>query len=142
MLFRSFMVGVGGVQAITHDPGALLNEVARSRCAPIKQGMVSPRLFLRGIGSVFLLLLAACQAPMPQVAQPQMNYGGPFMLGVDVLASRGFDLIRGKRVGLITNHTSLTSRGERTRSVMQRALGPNFVALYAPEHGKIGRAHV
>lgn len=64
-----------------------------------------------------------------------MSYGGSFMLGIDVLASRGFDLLRGKRVGLITNHTSLTSRGERTRSVMQRALGPNFVALYAPEHG-------
>ena len=57
------------------------------------------------------------------------------MLGVDVLASRGFDLLRGKRVGLITNHTSLTARGERTRSAMQRALGGYFTALYAPEHG-------
>lgn len=57
------------------------------------------------------------------------------MLGVDVLASRGFDLLRGKRVGLITNHTSLTGRGERTRSAMQRALGGYFTALYAPEHG-------
>ncbi|WP_449072350.1 exo-beta-N-acetylmuramidase NamZ family protein [Prosthecobacter sp.] len=71
----------------------------------------------------------------PQGQQPQQAYGGPFMLGVDVLASRGFDLIRGKRVGLITNHTSLTGRGERTRTVFQRALGPNFTALYAPEHG-------
>lgn len=80
-------------------------------------------------------LLAACQVPAPQVSQPQPGYGGPFMLGVDVLASRGFDLIRGKRVGLITNHTSLTGRGERTRTVFQRGLGPNLVALYAPEHG-------
>ena len=57
------------------------------------------------------------------------------MLGVDVLASRGFDLLRGKRVGLITNHTSLTGRGEQTRRALQRALGGSLTALYAPEHG-------
>ena len=57
------------------------------------------------------------------------------MLGIDVLASRNFDLIQGKRVGLITNQTSMTGRGERTRTAMQRALGRNLVALYAPEHG-------
>ncbi len=57
------------------------------------------------------------------------------MLGVDVLASRNFDLLRGKRVGLITNQTSMTGRGERTRVVFQRALGSALTALYAPEHG-------
>ena len=41
--------------------------------------------------------------------------GGPFMLGIDVLASRNYDLLRGKRVGLITNHTSITGRGVMTR---------------------------
>ena len=82
-------------------------------------------------------LLPACQVPMPQAyQQPQAaTQGGPFMLGVDVLASRGFDLLRGKRVGLITNHTSLTGRGERTRQLMQRTLGGGLTALYAPEHG-------
>lgn len=57
------------------------------------------------------------------------------MLGIDFLASRNFDLLRGKRVGLITNHTSMTGRGEMTRVAMQRALGSAFTALYAPEHG-------
>jgi uncharacterized protein YbbC (DUF1343 family) len=55
-----------------------------------------------------------------------------------VLAHRNFDLLRGKRVGLITNHTSYTSRGERTRVVMQRALGPWLTTLFAPEHGLEG----
>lgn len=85
--------------------------------------------------SITALALVACQTPAPQFHQPQAAQTGPFMLGIDVLASRGFDLIRGKRVGLITNHTSLTGRGERTRTAMQRALGQNLVALYAPEHG-------
>lgn len=57
------------------------------------------------------------------------------MLGIDFLASRNFDLLRGKRVGLITNQTSVTGRGEKTRVVLQRALGRQLTALYAPEHG-------
>jgi len=89
--------------------------------------------------SRLLLLLAAallmsCQTPpMPQAVP--VAAGGPFMLGIDVLAARNFDLLRGRRVGLITNHTSVTGRGEMTRVTMQRALGPMLTALYAPEHG-------
>ncbi|MDB6120210.1 MAG: hypothetical protein JWO08_3991, partial [Verrucomicrobiaceae bacterium] len=60
------------------------------------------------------------------------------MLGIDVLASRNFDLLRGKRVGLITNHTAYTGRGEMTRVVMKRALGANLTTLYGPEHGIFG----
>ena len=60
---------------------------------------------------------------------------GPFMLGIDVLESQGFALLRGRRVGLITNHTSYNSRGTMTRVVLQRAPQVNLVALYAPEHG-------
>lgn len=78
--------------------------------------------------------LTGCQTlPGPQV-QPTAA-GGPFMLGIDVLASRNFDLLRGKRVGLITNHTAYTSRGELTRVEMKRGLGAGLVALYGPEHG-------
>lgn len=92
--------------------------------------MSSRRDFLLS-GAAFL---TGCQTMQPPAAMPQAS-GGPFMLGIDVLASRNFDLLRGKRVGLITNHTSMTGRGEMTRVAMQRALGPMFTALYAPEHG-------
>jgi len=92
--------------------------------------MSSRRSFITS-GAAFL---TGCQlAPTPQI-MPSAP-GGPFMLGIDVLASRNFDLLRGKRVGLITNHTSVTGRGEFTRVAMQRALGPMLTALYAPEHG-------
>ena len=60
---------------------------------------------------------------------------GPFMLGIDVLESQGFALLAGRRVGLITNHTSYNSRGTMTRLVLQQAPQVNLVALYAPEHG-------
>lgn len=92
--------------------------------------MSSRRNFLLS-GAAFL---TGCQTiPGPQ-AQPSAT-GGPFMLGIDVLASRNFDLLRGKRVGLITNHTAYTSRGELTRVAMKRGLGGGLVALYGPEHG-------
>ena len=93
--------------------------------------MTTRRSFLLASGAA---ALGGCQfaPPMPPHGQPQ---GGPFMLGIDFLAARNFDLLRGRRVGLITNHTSMTGRGEMTRVVMQRALGPALTALYAPEHG-------
>jgi uncharacterized protein YbbC (DUF1343 family) len=83
--------------------------------------------------SLLALLLSAtvCRAQLGG-ARPAAV---PFMLGIDVLESRGFDLLRGKRVGLITNHTAYTSRGERSRVAMQRALGPALTTLFGPEHG-------
>lgn len=61
--------------------------------------------------------------------------GQAFALGIDVLASRNYDVLRGQRVGLITNHTAYNSKGTRSRVAMQRALGKSLVALYGPEHG-------
>ena len=78
------------------------------------------------------LLLAACSTPSPQVFQGAQ--GGPFKLGADVLAANGYDLLRGKRIGLITNQTSVNGSGTLTRVAMRQA-GVNLVALYAPEHG-------
>jgi uncharacterized protein YbbC (DUF1343 family) len=90
----------------------------------------------------FLLSSSAAALTGCQISQPPQVTstapGGPFMLGIDMLAARGFDLLRGRRVGLITNHTAYTSRGEMTRVAMQRALGTGLVALYGPEHGIYG----
>ncbi|MCE9518670.1 MAG: DUF1343 domain-containing protein [Verrucomicrobia bacterium] len=81
---------------------------------------------------VSALLLASCATPPPQVFSGAQS--GPFRLGLDVLAGNGYDLLRGKRIGLITNQTSVTGSGTSTRVAMKRA-GVNLVALYAPEHG-------
>ncbi|MFN2542071.1 MAG: exo-beta-N-acetylmuramidase NamZ domain-containing protein, partial [Chthoniobacterales bacterium] len=58
-------------------------------------------------------------------------------LGIDVLADNNYAQLRGKRVGLITNHTGVNSRGVRTRVLLKRNC--NLVALYTPEHGLEGR---
>lgn len=80
----------------------------------------------------FGFLLAGCTTPAPEVFGD--GRGGPFRLGADVLAGNGYDLLRGKRIGLITNQTSVNGSGTLTRVAMRRA-GVNLVALFAPEHG-------
>ena len=57
--------------------------------------------------------------------------------GLDVLAAQNFAPFRGKRIGLITNHTGLDRNGNRNIDLMQTA-GVNLVALFSPEHGFAG----
>jgi uncharacterized protein YbbC (DUF1343 family) len=57
-------------------------------------------------------------------------------LGIDVLKQQGYDVLAGKRVGLITNQTGVDSNGTRTRVLLHEHC--NLVALYTPEHGLDG----
>jgi uncharacterized protein YbbC (DUF1343 family) len=91
--------------------------------------------------TVVLLSLAAlgagrCQAPATPTPEPQAER---FRVGIDVLEARGFELLRGKRVGLITNQTGRTSDGRRTVDVLAAAEGVELVALFSPEHGWEGQ---
>lgn len=65
------------------------------------------------------------------------NARGAVELGIDVLESNGYALLKNKRVGLITNQTGVDSRGVRTRVLLRKNC--NLVALYTPEHGLDGR---
>ena len=49
-------------------------------------------------------------------------------------------LVRGKRVGLITNHTARDGDGRSTIDLLNDAPGVQLVALFAPEHGIRGVA--
>ncbi len=61
------------------------------------------------------------------------------MLGIDVLSSKNFDLLHGKRVGLVTNQTGVNRQGTKTRLVLHKHPQVNLVALYTPEHGLDGK---
>jgi len=60
-------------------------------------------------------------------------------LGIDRLESRGFDSLKGKRVGLITNQTGVNSAGRKTREILAKASGVKLAALFTPEHGLDGK---
>lgn len=55
--------------------------------------------------------------------------------GIDVLEQRGFDILQGKRVGLITNHTGISRDGRSSIDILHKATGVRLVALFSPEHG-------
>ena len=63
---------------------------------------------------------------------------GQVKTGIDVLRERGFEPLRGKRVGLITNPTGVDSRLRSTIDILHAAAGVQLVALYGPEHGVRG----
>jgi len=60
--------------------------------------------------------------------------------GIDVLEAEKFASLRGKHVGLITNHTGIDARGKTTIDLLAHAPGVQLVALFSPEHGLLGRA--
>jgi uncharacterized protein YbbC (DUF1343 family) len=59
--------------------------------------------------------------------------------GADVLVEERLDLVRGKRVGLITNQTGKLISGEFLVDAL-RSKGITVTALFAPEHGIRGNA--
>jgi uncharacterized protein YbbC (DUF1343 family) len=58
--------------------------------------------------------------------------------GIDVLEAQKFVPLRGKHIGLITNHTGLDFQGSTTIEILSRAPGVKLVALFSPEHGLAG----
>jgi uncharacterized protein YbbC (DUF1343 family)/CubicO group peptidase (beta-lactamase class C family) len=63
---------------------------------------------------------------------------GTVATGIDVLESQNFALLRGKRIGLLTNQTGVDSSGRRTIDVLAHAPGLQLTAIYSPEHGVTG----
>ena len=62
-------------------------------------------------------------------------------LGNEVLFSNDYyHLVEGKKVGLVTNQTGITSEGKSTIDVLSEDEGINLTALYTPEHGLDGKA--
>ena len=59
----------------------------------------------------------------------------PVLTGIDVLVRDGFKQLRGKRVGLVTNHTGRSRDGKATIDLLHAAPDVKLVALFSPEHG-------
>ncbi|MDP7019898.1 MAG: DUF1343 domain-containing protein [Pirellulaceae bacterium] len=62
--------------------------------------------------------------------------------GVDVLEKNEFAELRGRRVGLITNHTGVNRAGVSTVLLLHRSPNVQLQALFSPEHGFAGKLDV
>ena len=63
-------------------------------------------------------------------AEPSLSLNG-----IDVLARDGYALLKGRRVGLITNQTGRDREGHSTIDLLKDAPDVTLVALFSPEHG-------
>jgi len=84
----------------------------------------------------WILPLAVLATPATTLAQTPAGV----VPGVEVLLSDSIHLIRGKRVGLLTNHSGRDRQGRSTIDLLFKAPGVKLTALYGPEHGIRGVA--
>jgi uncharacterized protein YbbC (DUF1343 family) len=81
--------------------------------------------------------------PNPNGAQKRSRKAGSragrVQTGLDVLETQKFAPLRGKRIGIITNHTGVDGQGKSTIELLTHAAGVHVVALFSPEHGLAGR---
>ncbi|HEX6645228.1 MAG TPA: exo-beta-N-acetylmuramidase NamZ domain-containing protein, partial [Gemmatimonadales bacterium] len=92
------------------------------------------------VGGIAAVLAAACGGggavpDVPPVPAEQVD-ARP---GIDVLLRDSMHLVRGRRVGLVTNHTGIDTAGVSDVELL-RAAGVELVALFSPEHGFRGAA--
>lgn len=59
-------------------------------------------------------------------------------LGINVLANDKFAALKGKKVGLIANHTSRDKEGTGTHILLHEAPDVDLVTIFSPEHGFAG----
>lgn len=108
-------------------------------------------------GLMALFAAADCARPLP--APPRASNGGqarasvpaPAVVrpGITVLVEDSLQLVRGRRIGLLTNQTGVDARGESDiellRDARAQAAGAHLTALFSPEHGIRGtedREHI
>ena len=89
----------------------------------------------------FAFFATSCQAQDIKPAQQNEYQESPSVkLGIDVLSQSGFEVLKGKRVGLITNPTGVNHQLKSTVDILFEAENVNLVALFGPEHGVRGEA--
>jgi uncharacterized protein YbbC (DUF1343 family) len=136
-LFSRQAFGHGGFTgtAIWIDPGHDLFVI-----------FLSNRVHPSGRGSVNALAgrigtLAA--AAIPKQSDPDAGSVRVAVLtGIDVLQRDGFKQLKGRRVGLITNHTGVNRSGVSTIRLLHDAKDVKLVALFSPEHGIAGKLDI
>jgi uncharacterized protein YbbC (DUF1343 family)/CubicO group peptidase (beta-lactamase class C family) len=106
------------------DVVALRGRIATVVAAAIAE--VTPPPSVRLMGGDF----GATPPPVPPPAT-----AGSVLNGIDVLAADQFAILRGRRVGLLTNHTGRSREGASTIDVLRAAPGVTLVSLFSPEHG-------
>ena len=102
---------------------------------------VSHSFLISVFGTIFCFLLQPCLAATKATTSKHKSTqrAGRVQTGLDVLESQKFAPLRGKHIGIITNHTGLDSQGKSTIDLLAHAPGVQVVAIFSPEHGLGGQ---
>jgi uncharacterized protein YbbC (DUF1343 family)/CubicO group peptidase (beta-lactamase class C family) len=77
--------------------------------------------------------VAADRGPAAGATAPTPHL--PVLNGIDVLVKKNFAPLKGKKIGLVTNHTGHDRARRATIDLLKSAPGVTLVALFGPEHG-------
>lgn len=124
---------VAGDAGTTHLDSPLMSFPAR------RFGRSRSRL-LRAAAGRALVVAGLAVAPSAAHAQGAAAAAPGVVPGVEVLLRDSLHLLRGKRVGLVTNHSGRDRRGVRTIDLLAGAPGVRLTAIFGPEHGVGGQA--
>jgi uncharacterized protein YbbC (DUF1343 family) len=107
----------------------------------------------KAAGLMLAALALGCAPPEPaerasSAAPPQPSAPAPVAeaerpvaevrSGLEVLLADSLHLVRGQRVGLLTNHSAVTRSGESVIDALHQHPEVDLVALFGPEHGLRG----
>lgn len=104
--------------------------ILTNRCHPTREGTASN--VRRGVANI---VGAAYAQSRPQFIVRKGQW--PVLTGLDRVAQEGVELLKGRRAGLITNHSAVTFSRRHAIEVLQEA-GVQIGALFSPEHGLRG----
>jgi uncharacterized protein YbbC (DUF1343 family) len=120
--------------ALWIDPDKdLFTIVLTNRVHPDGKGDAKPL-----VARINTIAAHAIGPPVGRVTCPEAT--GDVRTGIDVLRDEGFERLRGRRVGLITNASGRARDGASTVDLLMNAEGVKLVALFSPEHGLDARA--
>jgi uncharacterized protein YbbC (DUF1343 family)/CubicO group peptidase (beta-lactamase class C family) len=104
-----------------------------NRVHPVRKGNINQ---LRGQVATLAAAAVLDVSPRPSPGAPRSAVA----TGIDVLVREKFARLKGRRLGLVTNHTGLDREGRSTIDLLHQAEGVTLVALFSPEHGIRGAA--
>ncbi len=81
------------------------------------------------------LMVAGCSTQRPaseEVSSPAVQ------TGLEAFLASPPEIVKGKRIGLVTNQSGLTATGERNIDAIGKIQGVKITAIFSPEHGISG----
>ncbi|MCL4538597.1 MAG: DUF1343 domain-containing protein, partial [Bacteroidetes bacterium] len=77
----------------------------------------------------FIIILTVLAVSISASAQERVKTGD------EIFVEKYLELIKGKSIGIVTNHSGLLPNGRHIADVLAKVPGVKLVALFGPEHG-------